>query len=235
MRTLKKNKFQSSWIFTCCIIMWSISGSSPVHAYSAYLQTPEAQMKLAHAGSYLAAVQSLQAFKRSECGYTMDKTIPTVNGILKNEVLPAFETSARNEVLVAFQDASNKFSRESQSHVRDLIEAAKREHNKTNACEIVAAVLVNSFQAAYGGWQSVKSQHDTRAIEIKEQYPNSAQARPSKCKAPGANPVYGKCMNGKFVGYFSQTGKPVYGDCAPGGQLRGYDPETGLPVYGQCN
>jgi len=55
-----------------------------------------------------------------------------------------------------------------------------------------------------------------------------------KCYSPGANPVYGKCQNGKFVGYFAQTGKPVYGDCSRGGAMKGYNPENGSPVYGKC-
>ncbi|AQV94782.1 hypothetical protein BJN34_12915 [Cupriavidus necator] len=76
--------------------------------------------------------------------------------------------------------------------------------------------------------------------ECRKTYAGKGQARgaapsvASECYAPGANPVYGKCTNGKFVGYFAQTGKPVYGTCAHGGQLKGYDPETGTPVYGHC-
>lgn len=60
-------------------------------------------------------------------------------------------------------------------------------------------------------------------------YPNAG-----KCYAGGANPVYGTCENGKFTGYFSQTGKPVYGKCVIGGALKAYDPETGKPIYGKC-
>ena len=59
----------------------------------------------------------------------------------------------------------------------------------------------------------------------------------SNCRGSQVNtgsPVYGKCNNGVFSGYFSRTGEAVYGDCQANGVLNAYDPNTGQQVKGSC-
>ncbi|CAN7777693.1 hypothetical protein LJR296_007783 [Cupriavidus necator] len=124
-------------------------------------QTPLGKLSEA-AGTYLGTLDLLQVFQRSECGYALTKSFPSIQSALDSEVLPTFPQYARSELTRTIDGLRTPIHSQSEDMVRKIIDGAKQRQDAKTACGLAAGLAMSISGNAYESWLTAKRQYAGR-------------------------------------------------------------------------